>query len=147
VSCLTWACSGAQHMIEGWYVNDYLILFDEPESEQLTEGYRVRQYLPELTVVGILGWDDFILRDQAGQLFRAPTVPLLQKYVDELEQIPDASRLTPDVRFSGKIKWYTKPVVFGGDPRSEENMIWVDIQKHQALVQWWNQKYKEVTGE
>jgi hypothetical protein len=45
-------------MIEGWYGNDYLILFDETESEQLTEGYGVRQYLPELTVVGILGWDD-----------------------------------------------------------------------------------------
>ncbi len=134
-------------MIEGWYGDEYLILFDESESERLTEGYGVRQYLPELTVAGILGWDDFILRDQAGQLFRVPTVPLLQKYIDEFEQIPDASRLTPDVRFSGKIKWHTKPVVFGGDPSSEENINWVDIQKPQELVRWWNQKYKEIAGQ
>jgi hypothetical protein len=134
-------------MIEGWDGDDYLILFDEAESEQLTEGYGVRQYLPELTVVGIHGWDDFILRDIAGQLFRVPTVPLLPKCIDEFEQIPDASRLTTDARFAGKIKWYTKPVVFGGDPSSEGNMIWVDIQKHQELVRWWNQKYKEIAGQ
>ena len=134
-------------MIEGWDGDDYLILFDEAESEQLTEGYGVRQYLPELTVVGIRGWDDFILRDCAGQLFRVPTVPLLPKYIDEFEQIPDASRLTTDARYAGKIKWYTKPVVFGGDPSSEGNMIWVDIQKHQELVRWWNQKYKEIAGQ
>lgn len=81
-------------MIEGWDGDDYLILFDEAESEQLTEGYGVRQYLPEVAVVGLLGWDDFILRDYGGQVFRIPTVPLLPKYIDEFEQIPDASKLT-----------------------------------------------------
>ena len=133
-------------MIEGWDGDDYLILFDEAESTLLTEGYGVRQYLPEHTVVGIRGWHDFILRDTASKLFLAPTVPLLPKYIDELEETPDASRLTTDARFAGKIKWYTKPVVFGGDPSSEGNLIWVDIQKHQELVRWWNQKYKELVG-
>ena len=103
-------------MNEGRDSDHYLILFDEAESEQLTEGYGVRQYLPGMTVVGILGWDDFILKDHSGHLFRVPTVPLLQKYIDEFDWILDASRLTPDARFSGKIKWYTTPVVFGGDP-------------------------------
>lgn len=134
-------------MIEGWHSDEYLILFDEVESEQLTEGYGVRQYLPEVTIVGILSWDDFIVSDHSGKLFRVPTVPLLQKYIEAFERIPDASRLTPDIRFSGKIKWYIKPVVFGGDPSSEKNLIWVDIQMHQELVQWWNKLYKDVAGE
>jgi len=82
-----------KNLIEGWDGDDYLILFDEAESKQLTEGNGVKKYLPELTVVGILGWDDFILRDNAGELFRVPTVPLLQKYIDKLGQIPDAARL------------------------------------------------------
>jgi hypothetical protein len=68
----------------------------------------------------------------------------VQKYLSEQADIPDAANLRPDERFMGKIKWYTKPIVFGGDPSSEENMIWVDIVTHQELVRWWNQKYQEV---
>ena len=120
--------------------------FDEAESELLTEGYGVRQFLPGLTVVGILGWDDFILRNQGGQLFRVPTVPLVKRYVESLDEVPDPSSLNQDRRFTGKIKWYTQPIVFGGDPSSEENIIWVDIQKHQELVKWWNRMYTEVAG-
>jgi hypothetical protein len=73
-------------MNEGWNGDDYLIRFDEAESEPLTEGYGIRQFLPGLTVVGILGWDDFILRNQGGQLFRVPTVPLVQRYVESLDE-------------------------------------------------------------
>jgi hypothetical protein len=134
-------------MNEGWSGDDYLILFDEAESERLTEGYGVQQILPGLAVVGLLGWDDFILRNDGGQLFRAPTVPLDQRYVESLSEVPAPSRLTQDHRFTGKIKWYTQPIVFGGDPSAEQNIIWIDIAKHQELVQWWNRKYAEVAGE
>ena len=133
-------------MNEGWNGNDYLILFDEAESELMTEGYGVRQFLPGLTVVGILGWDDFILRNEAGQLFRVPTVPLVQRYVESLDEVPDGTGLTEDRKFTGKIKWYTQPIVFGGDPSSEDNVIWVDIRKHQGLVKWWNRKYTDIAG-
>ncbi len=131
-------------MKEGWNSDDYLILFDETESRKLTEGYGLRESLPDFAVVALSGWDDFIVQDQAGNLFRVPTVPCVRKYLSEQPPIPDAASLTPDERFTGKIKWHTKPIVFEGDPSSEENMIWVDIQKHQELVRWWNQKYQEV---
>jgi hypothetical protein len=70
----------------------------------------------------------------------------VRRYVESLDEVPDPSGLNQDRRFTGKIKWYTQPIVFGGDPSSEENMIWVDIQKHQELVKWWNRKYTEVAG-
>jgi hypothetical protein len=131
-------------MKEGWNNDDYLILFDDTESEQLTVGYGLRASLPDFSVVALSGWDDFIVQDQTGKLFRVPTVPCVHKYLSEQADIPDAANLTPDERFMGKIKWFTKPIVFGGDPSSEENMIWVDIVTHQELVRWWNQKYQEV---
>ena len=138
---------GEKNMNEGWSGDDYLILFDDAESERLTKGYGVRQTLPGFAVAGLLGWDDFILRDNGGQLFRAPTVPLVQRYVEPLGEVPAPSRLTQDHRFTGKIKWYAQPIVFGGDPRAEQNTIWIDLATHQELVQWWNRKYAEVAGE
>ena len=131
-------------MNEGWHNDDYLILFDDTESEQMTSGYGLSETLPDFSVVALSGWDDFIVRNQAGKLFRVPTVPMLHQDLSAQPALAEPSSLTPDDRFTGKIKWYTKPIVFGGDPSSEENMIWVDIQQHQELVRWWNQKYREV---
>jgi hypothetical protein len=43
---------------------------------RLTEGYGIPRHLPGFAVVAISGWDDFIVRDEAGAVFRVPTVPL-----------------------------------------------------------------------
>jgi hypothetical protein len=48
-----------------------------------------------------------------------------------------------DSRFTGRIKWYIKPVVFGGDPNPGENVTWVTHEQHAELVAWWNRKYRE----
>ena len=134
-------------MKEGWNNEDYFILFEDTQFDQITMDYGIRKFLPDLTIVAILGWDDFAVRDQAGGLFRVPTVPLVQKYVEILDGLPDPTDLTPDERYTGKIKWYTLPIVFGGDPTSEENVIWIDMPKHQEFVQWWNRMYKDMSGE
>jgi hypothetical protein len=42
----------------------------------------------------------------------------------------------PDFRYSGKIKWYIKPIVFDGDPNPGENLTWVNHEKHAQLVRW-----------
>jgi hypothetical protein len=42
------------------------------------------------------------------------------------------------------VKWYTKPVVFGGDPLDQENTIWVTLEEHVQLVKWWNDRYQEL---
>jgi hypothetical protein len=56
-------------------------------------------------------------------------------------------KLERDDRFIGKIKWYMQPIIFGGDPNAGSNMTWVDLPNHQKLVRWWNDKYRELSGE
>lgn len=56
------------------------------------------------------------------------------------------SELEPDSRLAGKIKWYIKPLIFGGDPESEDNLTWLPHDQHIDLVTWWNAKYREVQG-
>lgn len=53
--------------------------------------------------------------------------------------------LEHDRRLHGLIKWYVTPLVFGGDPSLGENVIWVNIETHFALVTFWNDKYDEAT--
>ncbi|MCS6136769.1 hypothetical protein G3496_17775 [Shewanella baltica] len=75
------------------------------------------------------------------QLFKVPTVPIAVEYLENLitKQLPE--NLEEDKRFLGKIKWYSTPVVFGGDP-SEQNMIWVNHLQHRELVIYWNEQYR-----
>jgi len=54
--------------------------------------------------------------------------------------------LKSDPRFAGKINWCVQPVVFGGNPRLGENIIWVDHSRHSQLVLFWNRKYRELKG-
>lgn len=131
-------------MKEGWCGDDYLILFDGAESVAATTAYEVDRYLPGYAVVAIIGWDDFLVRDRAGGHFQIPTVPLDPKYMERREPLPHSLEFQPDDRFSGKIKWYVTPLVFGGDPKPGENMTWVNLSEHQELVRWWNDKYREM---
>jgi len=134
-------------MKEGWIDDSYLILFDsEHEQAEITAGYHLQKYLPGHRIQAILGWDDFIVINDAGENFRVPTVPLVLKYLEKYELPCQNAVLEADDRVTGKIKWYVQPVVFGGDPASEENIAWIDIKSHQEFVKWWNEKYREVSG-
>lgn len=55
--------------------------------------------------------------------------------------LPEGFELEPDARFTGKIKWYVQPLIFGGDPEDEANLIWVDSRQHAGLVIWWNDQF------
>jgi hypothetical protein len=134
-------------MKEGWIGDDYLILFEEHEQAEITKGYNLEKYLPGYRILAILGWDDFVVTDLDGEHWRVPTVPLVQKYLERHGHEYKSDKLEPDDRYAGKVKWYVKPIVFGGNPASEENMAWIDIKKHQEFVIWWNEKYRQVTGE
>ena len=131
-------------MKEGWGTDGYLILFEKDEARKASTVYRIEDYLPGYGLVAILDWDDFIVRDKAGSLFRVPTVPMLHEYMEPYDELPNAVSLKPDERLSGKIKWYIKPIVFGGDPQADENMEWIEIAKHPELVCWWNAKYRQM---
>jgi hypothetical protein len=129
-------------MREGWNADDYLILFDEAEVPDASSRYGIVDALPGFQVIGLRGWDDFLVRDAKGGVFTIPTVPLDVKYLAPFTLPCGETRLREDRRFTGKIKWYVKPVAFGGDPKPGENLTWVDHEQHAQLVRWWHGVYR-----
>jgi hypothetical protein len=130
-------------MTEGWCNDRYLVLFDEDEVAPATSAYLGAGALPGYSVIGLDSWDDLILRDDAGAAFTIPSVPIDAKHLSATS-IPNRSVLAPDSRFTGKIKWYVKPLVFGGDPGDNSNITWISHDQHRQIVAWWNEKYREI---
>ncbi len=128
-------------MKEGWYGNEYLILFEGEEIEARGRDYTIGQYLPGHTLLGLAAWDNFIVReDTSGKLYKVLTLPMRPEYrqpceIDLEEAILNLER---DMRYYQKIKWYVDPVVFGGDPEPGENMVWLPHKEHVEAVQYWN---------
>jgi hypothetical protein len=131
-------------MKEGWIGDDYLVLFDESEVSTITDRYALSQLLPGYQVLGLRGWDDFIVRDSQRRTFSLPTVPLDLKYLAPYSIPGRTDDLQPDARFSGKIKWYVMPIVLGGDASAKENTAWVNLEEHAQLIRWWNEHYRSV---
>ena len=130
-------------MNEGWLGDDYLILFDEDEVHSVTNRYRLGEWFPEFTILGLWGWDDFIVRDVHGRTYTVPTVPLDQELLAPFV-VPDSASLERDHRYDGRIKWYVQPLVFGGRADAKDNVVWLDQEQHAAAVVWWNTKYTEL---
>jgi hypothetical protein len=128
---------------EGWHGEDYLILWDTEERPRVTADYQFSHLLPSCLVLGLKSWDDFIVQDQCGNVFTVPTVPLDLRHAVTFE-LPGKPQLQADERYRGKIKWYLKPLVFGGDPNPGENLTWVTHEQHAQLVIWWNEQYQAV---
>jgi hypothetical protein len=141
------ARDGACDLIEGWQGDDYLVLFDETESRSYSARYEIGRYLAGYVLVGLKSWDDFIVRGVDEGLATVPTVPVAAEHLTPLNISIDHRRLQPDSRFAGKVKWHTKPIVFGGDPSSEDNRVWVTLEEHVQLVKWWNDRYQDLTSE
>src|ERR1017187_4734996 len=132
-------------MTEGWCNEDYLVLFSEEESHAKTQQYKLPVYLPGYQMVGLKGWDDCIVVAPTGQYFSVPAVPLAEQYLQPFS-FPSPLRLAADERLLGKVKWYTKPIIFGGDPAAGENLTWVSHEQHGQLVVWWNEQYRAITS-
>ena len=131
-------------MTEGWFNENYWMLCDdEKEAEQVTALYGISDYLPDYLIVGLKGWDDFILCNHVSQYFTIPTVPLDAKFLEPFEFPNAPMRLETDKKLAGKIKWYVTPIIFGGDPESEANMAWLSPEKHAEFVRWWNDLYRQ----
>jgi hypothetical protein len=132
-------------MDEGWNGTDYLILFDEAEIAAASDRYGISRQFPGYEVLGLRSWDDFILRDPTGCIHLVPTIPAVPKYLSPFV-VPSARVLRPDEQYRGRIKWYVKPLVFGGDALAAENLIWVTHDRHAQVVKWWNEQLAEVDG-
>jgi len=128
-------------MNEGWQNDDYLIVLTQDESFAAMKAYRFDHYLPGCTLLGLRGWDDFIVINASGVMFTVPTLPLDVSYAAPFA-LPQQISLEPDDRFTGKIKWHLKPLVFGGDPSDNMNFAWITHEQHAELVIWWNEQYK-----
>ena len=130
-------------MKEGWYEGEYLVLFSQAETVVAQARYNLAVYLPGYTLVGLRGWDDFIVINPAGIMCSLPTVPLEAEEAAPFK-LPASPSLEADARFTGKIKWYVKPLVFGGDAQDDGNTMWVTHEQHAELVSWWNEKHKGI---
>jgi hypothetical protein len=131
-------------MTAGWFNEDYWMLCDDvKEAEQVTALYGIADYLPDHLIVGLKGWDDFILCNRKSQYFTIPTVPLDEQYLEPFEFPSTPMQLEADKNLAGKIKWYLTPIVFGGDPEARENMVWITPEKHAEFVRWWNDLYRQ----
>jgi hypothetical protein len=133
-------------MKEGWLGDEYLILFEGSEIDAATERYAVAVALPGFELIGLRGWDDFIVRDQNHGIFSVPTVPFERTYLTPFQLPNGGPDLQPDDRFAGRIKWYVKPVKFGGDPDINDNLVWISHEEHAGLVRWWNGLYRSITA-
>jgi hypothetical protein len=131
-------------MREGWHGSDYLILFEGEEIPQASSRYDIAAALPGYHLLGLRGWDDFIVQNESGEVATVPTVPCDPQHLEAFAVQLNGLELRTDARVAGRIKWYLQPVVFGGDPSVGPNLIWVDESQHAALVRWWNGKYREV---
>ena len=133
-------------MKEGWHNDDYLILFEGSEIEEKEKDYEIDRFLPGCRLLGMVGWDYFLVMDRESQkVFRVPTIPIVLKEREEWTHKIDSAELKPDGRFQGKVKWYLKPVVFGGDPNPGKNLVWISHEDHVQGVKYWNQMYSDVT--
>jgi hypothetical protein len=132
-------------MTEGWSGDDYLILYSEAERQSASERYGIAALLPGFTIIGLRSWDDFIVMDSEGAVFLVPTVPCDAAHLTEFH-LPLNVEIVGDTRYAGRIKWYTKPIIFGGNPRLGENLTWVAPDEHAPLVRWWNRMYRDITA-
>ena len=133
-------------MNEGWHDEEYFVLFDAEESQRASKRYAVSRSLPGFKIIGLRGWDDFIVLADGGKLYTVPTVPAVSKYLKPFQFPDDADTLVDDPRLRGRIKWYIQPVVYGGSPTARDNITWVDHETHAQLVLWWNERYLSDTG-
>ena len=131
-------------MREGWFEDYYLIIFDEDESLIALKEYGFELNFQEYKLIGLIGWDDFILFKN-DQFLIVPTAPTTIEYLSlsPFQEMPEF--LEHDESLNGNIKWYTTPLIFGGDPSSEENISWVNHKQHRELVVFWNNQYKKST--
>jgi hypothetical protein len=130
-------------MTEGWFGDDYLILFEDRASG-LDRAYGLSDALPGYRLVGLRGWDDFLVEDSTGACFTVPTVPIVQEHLAPFTIPKISAKPEPDAKVRGRIKWYVKPIALGGDPQLPDNIAWITLEQHTELVTWWNRKYHEV---
>lgn len=131
-------------MKEGWVGEEFLTILDEREAGVASVSYAIDRWLPGYSVVGLRSWDDLLVRSPSGEVFSVPAVPIALEHLEPYAVPLPEVVLEADPQFAGKVKWYTKPIAFGGSPTDEANITWVAHDQHAELVVWWNGKYQDL---
>jgi len=132
-------------MTEGWLGDEYLMLLSEDESASYSARCEFESLLPGYTLIGFRSWDDFIVIGKDGGIYSLPTIPALES--DRVGfSLPSGLALRLDTRFVGKIKWYVKPLCFGGEVDDKRNVTWLQLDEHAQLVAWWNEQYRNAVA-
>jgi hypothetical protein len=126
-------------MREGWLGDVYVVFFEGDEVVALTERYGLTHTLPGYRVLGLRGWNDFIVADESGRTFVVPVVPAIKGHLEPMPIRCDAP-LFPDEGLRGKVKWYVTPLVLGGTAVAE-NTVWLSLQDHVIAVRYWNHRF------
>ncbi len=133
-------------MVEGWLKDEHYILFETSEVSVASTRYSIARWLPGYEILGLRGWDDLLVKNATGEVFTIPCVPLVPEHLSRA-CLPEPSALSEDARFIGQIKWYVKPLVFGGSPTETSNIHWVSHEQHGQLVAWWNDCYSQLKAQ
>ena len=126
-------------MTEGWLNFDYVILFSLSERIVYSRKYKIGNFLPGFTLAGIYDWNYFLVTDFEGKMYSLPSLPLDIKSIKEFS-LPEKYTLETDQRYLGKVRWYLKPEIAGGNPKDGKNLVWISLELHADLVAWWNEK-------
>jgi hypothetical protein len=133
-------------MNEGW--DDYLILFDELEVATMTERYALSQFLPGYQVLGLRGWDDFIVCDSQGRTFSIPTVPLELKYLSPFAVPEGMENGGPSSRRAfprqDKMVFEAHFVRWGSQCQRKHEVG--EPGEHAQPVRWWNDLHRSLTN-
>jgi hypothetical protein len=132
-------------MKDGWFNDEYFALYEsKEETTTATARYRLSDYLPGFSIVGLRFWDDFILCDCEGKYHTVQTVPLVREHLRAYSFPAEPMELRGDARLAGKIKWYLQPIVFGGSPSNKDNMAWISHEVHVDAVVHWNKLFYDL---
>jgi hypothetical protein len=141
---------------EGYIGNHFLRLYALNELAALNAAYGVSTYFPNSVMFGSNGVGSAYLFDQESwRVLACPFIPLVRGFATEAASsfssfihglaalsATTTARRSADV---GMEVYEITPIVFGGDPGSSANKIWLHASKHAEACGFWNKKYYEMT--
>ena len=104
-------------MREGWLDDEYLILFEE-RSASFEKDYGFSYLLPGFRLIGIHGWDEFLVEDKGRNLFTVPTVPLLRKHLAPFKFEKSLETSSPMIRFVERLSGMSRRLFLAGTRHS-----------------------------
>jgi hypothetical protein len=144
---------------EGFLGTEYLRFYPAEQLIPLNSAFCTEEFIPGRLIFGSNGGGEawvFDVRLRPALVIKLPFIPMNDQYGESFgsfEQFlrllagtnePRAQRsVNPDL--IGKEIHEIHPVVFGGDPASEDNKAYLTPPEYAPYVVWWNRQYRRIT--